>query len=283
MTFYYKNNNIKSLVSYSKDSNVNTYYKVNFQSYSGCPYNNINEAPNNLNYKLNGTDISTYLVSYYLESSGSIAIPSWCNSIRAIIVGGGGGAGDYDHTHNHNSGYNLNLGATTKFYHQTDYDNAGGPGGGGGFVYIANANVSGIQTIQSSIGSGGAAGTGNGAGVAGQNSELALKIDNTIYKYIANAGTGGATANEQTNTGNPGTGGGTVITAIPNSQYYYQSGNSGSAVADSTTSTGGTSGATQTYAPSGTISYGNGGSANSANSNSQAGNNGYIRVYFLTT
>lgn len=55
--------------------------------------NTVNERPNNLNYKYNGVDISTYCIAKYSITTGSIAIPTKCTSIGVILVGGGAGSG----------------------------------------------------------------------------------------------------------------------------------------------------------------------------------------------
>lgn len=52
----------------------------------------VDETPLTLGYEYEGTDISTYCIAAYVESSGTqfTSIPTWCTKIRAVLVGGGG-------------------------------------------------------------------------------------------------------------------------------------------------------------------------------------------------
>lgn len=55
----------------------------------------VNERPSQFGYQINGTDISSYCIAKYNEitTSGSVTVPSGCNFIGVLLVGGGGGAG----------------------------------------------------------------------------------------------------------------------------------------------------------------------------------------------
>jgi len=55
----------------------------------------VNERPSQFGYQINGTDISSYCIAKYNEitTSGSVTVPSGCNFIGILLVGGGGGAG----------------------------------------------------------------------------------------------------------------------------------------------------------------------------------------------
>ena len=53
----------------------------------------VDETPLTLGYQYKDTDISTYCIAAYVESSGTAftSVPAWCTKIRAVLVGGGGG------------------------------------------------------------------------------------------------------------------------------------------------------------------------------------------------
>lgn len=55
----------------------------------------VNERPSQFGYQINGTDISSYCIAKYNEitTSGSVTVPSGCNFIGVLLVGGGGGGG----------------------------------------------------------------------------------------------------------------------------------------------------------------------------------------------
>ena len=54
------------------------------------------EAPTKTGYLINGTDVANYCIAKYTEltaTSSGIVIPTWCNKIRAVLVGQGGTGG----------------------------------------------------------------------------------------------------------------------------------------------------------------------------------------------
>lgn len=93
--YSYKNTPLTNLC---KGYSINTFItKFNTGlTYVTSTYTNVvNERPIKLDYKYDGTDISTYCIANYIESSTTnftnTQIPSWCTKIRAVLVGGGGG------------------------------------------------------------------------------------------------------------------------------------------------------------------------------------------------
>jgi hypothetical protein len=298
--------------------NINEHYYTNDSSNntisttpSTVPINGIEETPNQVSYEINDDDISEYCIASFLEgSSGTLAsvLPSWCNNIRVVLVGGGSG-GAYSNTqiqglqldqHDNNSGYNDNNFPTNKFHndyqvHYHHINTIGGNGGaGGGFIYISSLKTSGQTSLQTVCGQGGAAG-GNG-----QNTSLTLIINGTTYDVQA----GGA----QTTSGGTNSLGGLQATSVinysgfgPTTQnpgywqeqediellnkihyqtYYFYQNPSGTA-----SLSGGLSGNNnnQTYFTKDGYTYGNGG-AGGTNMGGQpsGGAQGYYRIYFLT-
>jgi hypothetical protein len=104
MSDYYKinGNSLNTLCKYILDSNItgttNTvsyYYRgITTSTYNSNFTSSINEKLNATNYKVNNNDINTFCIATWVESNGSTgftSIPSWCNKIRAVLIGGGGG------------------------------------------------------------------------------------------------------------------------------------------------------------------------------------------------
>jgi len=101
MSNYYKNVNgtgiaLTSLI-YCSTISLPLYSNINVtvnSGYSGFNSIYINEKPSNTNYSLSGTDIANNCIAMYVEYVGNttqtITTQSWCNKIRAIIVGYGG-------------------------------------------------------------------------------------------------------------------------------------------------------------------------------------------------
>jgi len=108
MSNYYKNSTvlrINDICKYITTNDITNNYYRNLGIPLGTTTftSSINENPANLGYKYNTTDISTYCIATYIESSVTTfsSVPSWCNKIRAILVGGGGtgGTGSVGTTH----------------------------------------------------------------------------------------------------------------------------------------------------------------------------------------
>ena len=98
MTHYYKNT--PSTTTYNLDEIItgltsnNSYFKIaknNYTSASKMFGANINEGISiSLGYKYNNIDICNNAIAYRTTNSGNLSIPSWCNKICAVLVGGGG-------------------------------------------------------------------------------------------------------------------------------------------------------------------------------------------------
>ena len=102
MANYYKNDiSISTIVKCITNSTVNACFVGSGQitlttTYTSTFSARVNEKPSELSYQYQGTDISTYCIAPYVESSGSTAftsVPSWCTKIRSVLIGGGGGGG----------------------------------------------------------------------------------------------------------------------------------------------------------------------------------------------
>lgn len=100
MSNYYKNSTVLRISEICRNITTND-ITDNYYRNLGIPLgsttftSSINENPANLGYKYNNIDISTYCIATYIESSVTTfsSVPSWCNKIRAILVGGGGTGG----------------------------------------------------------------------------------------------------------------------------------------------------------------------------------------------
>lgn len=100
MSNYYKNSTVVRISDICKNITTNdisnNYYRNLGIPFGSTTFNSdINEKPANLGYKYNNIDISTYCIATYIESSVTTftSVPTWCNKIRAILVGGGGSGG----------------------------------------------------------------------------------------------------------------------------------------------------------------------------------------------
>jgi len=267
-------------------------------SYASTFTSLINEKPTNtFLYTYQNTDISEYCIATYVESSGTTfsELPTWCNKVRAILIGGGGGgktgtAGTknavvpaviYDHQHKQEHVHEFLKANYKDFDRHVDSgtdkaaipasDNTGASGGGGGggaFIYL---NVVDITANKANFAI--ALGTAGGVATAGNATTLTIN-SNTIYT----AGGGG---------GSSGTGAGTRGNAAGPTASYSNPGNAGG---DSSTRTAGTSGLTAIYSNNTTAkSYGTGGvgtvgtTGPNAVTAAEGGSDGYYRIYFLTS
>lgn len=138
MSNFYKGNvALNQFVSYITNSSAyNSYTNLGITlntGYTSVFTSSVNEVPSNINYQYQNADISTYCIAPWVESTGTkfTAVPSWCNKIRAVLIGGGGGGVtgqnastqqdvwyqghvNYTHTHDHNH-YHVN------YIHQHDH------------------------------------------------------------------------------------------------------------------------------------------------------------------
>ena len=136
MANYYKQsdpNNITTKVSLSTiikgitDSNINSKFNNQFDTASKTFKSTINEAPSEIQYLYNGVDIYTNCIAYNIVGNSTGNIPSWCNKIRAVLVGGGAG-GQSGQTGKNNAAVNQNKDHTDIFKNQyygnsTQYQN----------------------------------------------------------------------------------------------------------------------------------------------------------------
>jgi hypothetical protein len=296
---YYKNNvALSTIIKYITNSTITNYYKNTgiAQSYSYVSdfTSSINEKPTSTTYTFtsSNTDISTYSIAYWIDSTQTLTIPAWSSSIRAILIGSGGTGGSgqgnrvyqqqdfhshqQDYHHNDGFGHHNNHPYNQQDSQQHTYTpgTGGGGGGGGGFLYITS-QITGQTTpssqyqqyqIQAQ------------AQTSGSNTQLS--IQQTAYVAFT-----GGTAQGQ----NVGSGGQTNGTGTINSAGY-----NGSTPQSSTGGNGGKNGGYQTYVSSSSTlnSYGVGGAGGQGGSSTstsqsgqsgQSGGNGYYRIYFLTS
>lgn len=221
--------------------------------------NNLQIKHTSVNYINGSIDISQYLLPKFQEftttpSTGtSVTVPSWCTTIKAIIIGGGGGSsGDSD----------------------DDYYSYYGSGGGGGqyrYYSISWVNCSNLIVI---VGNGGSSGNYNNAGYGGGVSSI--KYTNSLSIQIeltASYGGGGGVVN-----------GGAGGSDSNFNNYGVYTGYNGSSGANRSTSenSGGLSGlSTLTegirniyHQGLESLLYGKGGNTG------DDGNGGYVRLYF---
>lgn len=337
MSNYYKNNVDISLYASKWITNSNAYASFkkaagNFSvtldtNYAPTFTSQIDESlTNTTGYKYNGVDIATYMVASFVESStsnfSSTQIPSWCNKLRVILIGGGAGGGTAQTSYywgganwnqqtarvdQHGCHYYDSDQSSGRYSQQTDrydYDvpyngnqqapsqntTAGGGGGGGGaFIYLPAFDVTSTKsTVEIQVGAGGA----GGAAYNRDNGNLDNTQRNrgqagqaTILK-ISNANYsvagGGGINNNAWEAGAAGTASG-INTGTNNP------GQEGQAYINASGGAAGVSGCSDTYSTNTTIrSYGVGGRGSDARQGTGYpaggnGTNGYYRVYFLTS
>jgi hypothetical protein len=293
MTSSYKLNNVplSSIVQYITDTTRNDAFgSANLTlktDYTSKFASNINERPNNTNYKYKDTDISSYCIAPWKEgtSTETITAPSWCTKIRAVLVGGGGGGGNGQASVSSINNYHFNMFS----HHNQDWDVfypglSGGGGGGGGFVYIADTALTG--TLIATVGGGGGANTG------GQYSVIQMNSQNLIVAYGGSGGANGSGTN-----GAGGAGGSTQ------GGYIAVSGAAGSNGGSITGGNAGNSGLNAQTQYASSLTYGNGGKGGDAGKNpyyahnvfggtqtdaqiagqgGSSGTSGYYRIYYLT-
>jgi len=302
-TYYYKNTSIKldnGAIKYIINSTVAGVFKYNGSSvftlqssYTSAFTTTVNEIPSDTGYNYNSTDISTYCIATWAESSSSdfssSSIPSWCNKIRAVLIGGGGGgitgpnANSYDtntdythnvvnHQHDHGtSHYGNDNDIQSQPHNHTTYHNGGGGGGGGGFIYLSTYDITNTKSnVNISLGKGGTANT------AGGNTQISLS---TTKSYTV--GGGGSGTSGTVTGGSAGTAPSTdyyVTTSVSGkkgSNGYSENGGSGSSIGDD---------ALNIINDSTIKTYGKGGNGTATSGIAGgSGTNGYYRIYFLSS
>jgi hypothetical protein len=95
--FSYKGITLDNYIS-SVTSNllVSTNYNFGITNVASVFNTVVVEAPTKTGYLINGTDVANYCIAKYTEltaTSSGIVIPTWCNKIRAVLVGQGGTGG----------------------------------------------------------------------------------------------------------------------------------------------------------------------------------------------
>ena len=307
MSNYYKNSVLlNNIINGCTNSNVQNAYKI-LNSATNTFTSSINETPSNLLYNYQGTDISTYCIATYVESSGTTftSIPSWCTKIRAILVGGGGsgakGLSGVNHTaqhtrvnQQHNSrqvsyGYNnYNDQNNTGTNNIANSDNAQDDRNQNGGQHYQNIHNSDVPAYQDS-GSGGGGG-GGGAFLYLSNTQVqGVSTFQVSTPAIATATT--LTIGATTYTANGGkTASGTSAGAFGSASNgtINASGSNGSAASGAAAGSGGAGGLTSTYSSALSLLYGDGGAGSNGvggdetAGNATSGQTGYYRIYFLT-
>lgn len=286
MPFYFNGLNLSDIMYINNSSYLEYFGGSGMSVGAASKFENINQTvTENVGYKITGTDISTYSIAAYTEAvgGGSInAVPSWCKSIRAVLMGGGGHGSnqqtqipdqqsDVDQQFNHNSGYN----GANHFQHDqinqqhvhNAYPVGSGGGGGGAFIYISNLQVQGLQQFQVQAGS------------AAENTSLTLIRNGVNIQAKCNTG-------DQTQAGAAYRAGGAGTSQYTDG-YNIEgwSGQNGQAYNNNVVA-GGVGGAVNstTHAQTGNV-YGNGGRGGDLTNaaGGTVGNQGYFRVYYLTS
>ena len=119
MSNYYTNSiRLSDIIQYDTNGIVKSKFSglsiTTKTDYSGFNSSYINEQiQTGTGYNYSGTDISSYCIAAYTESASgnfsSSSIPSWCNKIRAVLIGGGGGgASTYNNDQNVHQNYDSN-------------------------------------------------------------------------------------------------------------------------------------------------------------------------------
>ena len=147
----------------------------------------INEKPlaDGIPYEIGTTNISTWLIAAF--SDNSVSVPTGCNKLRVVLIGGGGGGGaglnNHNTTvqHNHNN-HNDNLNVANNDNNNNNNHNItyvaglpGGGGGGGAFVYLSE--IARNNTTPTFI-----VGNGGGSNTAGQDSTFT--VNGTTYTAL---------------------------------------------------------------------------------------------------
>lgn len=251
------------------------------------------ETPNAIgSYTVNGTDISTYSVAYYIDytTTTTATFPSWCTKTRCVMIGrGGNGQGGQNSQRNWQYGYQrqAHYHKDQMLYHnQNDQDQnyfgvqntamAGGYGGaGGGFVYLeiaSNPSTSYTVTIQSAAST---SFVGQGINSEALNGGVYTQVGTTSgqVQIGANGGVGGVPSG---GTGGGGNLSGSINYTVSSSSLYSQYGKGGGA------GNGGGSSSYSSGNQAGIQPYDNTTYAIQAGGAGAGGTSGFCRVYFLT-
>jgi hypothetical protein len=300
MANYYKDTTIRlsdtiQLITSSDVSNNYLSNKASFittrnTSYTSDFTTEVNEKIAPTNYYVNGNDISNYCIANWTESNttnfASSSIPSWCNKIRAILIGGGAGGGGRDavnyvtstnvqkaikHQNDH-TGFHYNN--NTDYDHQTtNFQNphntySGGGGGGGGFIYLDSYDITNVKSnVNINIGTGGGENT-NGT-------DTVINISGNSFR--ADGGTTGGAD------GAAGAGGNSNSTPGRTQDKSYNGTNGGGGNSTTSGTAGINGGTNSSKINNNTIkNYGKGGEGANSVSSGGNGSNGYYRIYFLS-
>lgn len=318
----YASNWITNSAAYAAYSNnsitLNTSYGASFTA-------QIDEKlTNTTGYTYDGVDIATYCVASFVESSTTNltyqTIPSWCNKLRVILIGGGAGGGTAQASY-YWGGANWGQQTATVDQHFCNYYNSdqssgqyryqnsrydlyqagnfnqqapnqntaagGGGGGGGSFIYLPTFDISSTKsTISIQVGAGGAGGAASNVvnsnlnGGSNKGQAGGSTVLNISSAAYASAGGGGISVNAWE--------AGAAGTVSGQNTGINNNGQAGTGYQDGGGGPPGVSGVSSTYSTNATItSYGRGGAGSGSRQGTgyPAGANGapgYYRVYFLT-
>ena len=188
--YSYKGVPISSIVKYITNTAAAASFKMTNAAMTTTtyvsPFTSITETPNNLQYQYNSTDISSFCISNYVEvtSSGTVTTPSWCTSMRIVLIGGGAkgissGTSYNQYTAANQQDYNVNArsdGGTFFAFVYSPYPAGPAPNGqydyDQGFNFGANKIPAGTPYIQqhqhhtasSDVQATGSNGSGGGSG-----------------------------------------------------------------------------------------------------------------------
>jgi hypothetical protein len=82
--------------SVTSDALVSTKFNFGISNVNSVFNSVVVENPTKTGYSISGTDVANFCIAKYTEYTGSsdnIVIPTWCNKIRAVLVGYGGSGG----------------------------------------------------------------------------------------------------------------------------------------------------------------------------------------------
>ena len=310
--YFFKDISITTMAKYHSNSDIAVKYENIFPANtvtSGSPtMTDINEKPlaAGIPYDIGNTNISEWLIAAF--SDNTVSVPSGCNKLRVVLIGGGGGGGaglnNHNATvqHNHHD-HNDNLNVTNNDNNNNNNHNItyvaglpGAGGGGGAFVYLSEI-VRNNTTPTLFVGGGGSNANGQsstftvngttytalGGNKAASNTAGTSSGTNGGSYTLNQAGQAGGGGQANTNsdanntTASGGTGGIGGLMGGTHTQglnYYGRGGNGGAGKQHAKYTEGG--GAEHIDSPASNSQTGNG----DAQAGS-AGTNGFVRVYYL--
>jgi len=280
MSYYYKTTvDLKDIMNSINTNTIGTSYTglgitVN-NSYVSDFTSTVVETPSNTSYLYQTTDIATYCIakSDVYTISNTITIPSWCNKIRAVLVGtggtgGSGGASIYqyeNHQHYHNNVIYNNNNDNDVYYYGVGY--GGGGAGGGGFSFISSLTVTPSSSVSLTIDSISTRLVVGGTTYSGSKGFNGGAADHTAVGYGGSGGSGTTSGGNNGSSGSAQSGGSGANSGVYNSTQtttYRQYGNGGR---------GGNGGAAQAQQPSNNgVKAGQGGTV---------GSGGFCKIYYL--